>query len=103
MTLLAILLIGFYSSTALVKVFECTPREKIFHPEISGNCINTDVLLNICDAFDAVTDLVILLLPVKTVWELDLESVKKAGVWAVLALGLWYICLSAARERSDMC
>lgn len=89
----------------MVKILECIPREKIFHPEVSGNCVNIDVLLNTCDAFDVVTDLLILLLPVRTVWELDLGWVKKAGVWAVLALGLWYIFLFSfsVKEERDMC
>lgn len=93
------LLVGFYSSTALVKILGCIPREKIFHPEMSGNCVNIDVLLNICDAFDVVTDFLTLVLPVKTVRELDLGWMKKAGVWVVLALGLWYIFLFCSQGR----
>lgn len=92
-TFLVILLIGFYSSTALVKIFQCTPREKIFDPDTSGNCVNIDVLLNICDAFDAVTDFTMLLLPAKTIWELDLGWMSKAGIAAVFGFGLWYIAL----------
>lgn len=87
----------------LVKILGCIPREKIFHPEVPGTCVNIDVLLNICDAFDVVTDFLILLLPVKIVRELDLGWRKKAGVWAALALGLWYIFLFAVKDERSLC
>ncbi|EMR72821.1 putative integral membrane protein [Eutypa lata UCREL1] len=38
--------IAFYTSTTLVKIFECTPRERIWNKDIPGRCIQIKWILN---------------------------------------------------------
>ncbi|KAH9998195.1 hypothetical protein F4779DRAFT_622829 [Xylariaceae sp. FL0662B] len=85
------LLILFYTATNLVKIWECVPREKIWDTDIPGTCIDTPMLLNVSGIFNTVTDFIILLLPVKAVWTIDMSPKKKVIVVLVFTFGLWLV------------
>ena len=93
-TLLVVLLIGFHTGTALVKILECSPREKIFKPALPGHCVNIGVLMVVCDSFNMATDFVILALPVTAVWKFDLGWMEKVGIGLLFGLGLWWVLTS---------
>ncbi|KAI1313524.1 hypothetical protein F5Y03DRAFT_336899 [Xylaria venustula] len=84
----AIVLTLFHTATFLVKIFECHPRSKIFNPKIPGTCIDIPLLFTIIGAFNAVTDVVILLLPIKAVWGMRLQRRKKTLIVLVFTFGL---------------
>jgi hypothetical protein len=83
------IIILFYGSTGLVKIFECTPRAKIFNSAIPGSCVDTSMLLNTSGCFNTITDFLILFLPVKAVWDLNMSKRKKMIVVLVFTFGLW--------------
>jgi hypothetical protein len=78
----------YYTSTTIVKIFECTPRERLFDPKIPGTCIDIPMLLLITGIFNIITDVIILLLPVKAVWDLKMQIRKKTVVVLVFTFGL---------------
>ncbi|KAI4218973.1 MAG: hypothetical protein LQ349_008498 [Xanthoria aureola] len=80
-------LVGFYLATTLVKIWECNPREKIWNTSIPGRCVNVSSLLNTSGLFNSITDVMILLVPVKFVWNLQLSRRQKVGVVAVFTIG----------------
>ncbi|KAI0482107.1 hypothetical protein GGR56DRAFT_170518 [Xylariaceae sp. FL0804] len=82
------ILLMFYLGTNLAKIFECTPRAKIFDPELPGTCIDIPQLLNVSGIFNTVTDFVILLLPIKAVWGMQMTLKKKMTVVLVFTCGL---------------
>lgn len=86
-TLIAFL-IGFYAATNLAKVWQCIPREKIWITNLPGKCIDVSTLLNVSGIVNTVTDFIILLLPVKAVWGLNLKAKKKITVVLVFTVGL---------------
>ncbi|KAI1213911.1 uncharacterized protein F4807DRAFT_469664 [Annulohypoxylon truncatum] len=85
---LIVLLILFYSSTTLVKIWGCIPRAKIWDNDIPGSCINTPVLLDTSGVFNTLTDVIMLLLPVKAVWNMKLKLRQKVLVICVFTFGL---------------
>ncbi|KAI1409794.1 hypothetical protein F5Y13DRAFT_203186 [Hypoxylon sp. FL1857] len=85
---LIVLLILFYTATTIVKIVECVPRAKIFDPSIPGTCINTPMLLDVSGLFNTVTDVIVLCLPVKAVWNMNLRLKKKMIVVMVFTFGL---------------
>ncbi|KAI0115631.1 hypothetical protein GGR51DRAFT_556069 [Nemania sp. FL0031] len=85
-TALAILL--FHVASTIVKIFECTPRAKIYNTQLDGKCINTSVFLTTIGVFNTITDVIILLLPVRAVWSLALPFHKKVIVVLVFTFGL---------------
>ena len=86
---LIVLFILFYTSTTLVKIWECNPRAKIYNPKLPGTCVEVSILFDISGAFNTMTDLIILLLPVKAVWKLNMKTRGKVLVVLVFTFGLW--------------
>ena len=78
----------FYIATTLVKIWECTPREKIWNKIVQGDCVNIATLLNTSGLFNTITDILILLVPVKAVWNLQMRKKKKLGVVLIFTVGL---------------
>lgn len=77
----------FYVATMLVKVWECTPREKAWNKAVPGRCVNVSSLLNASGLFNCITDVMMLLIPVKSVWLLRMSMRQKAGVVAIFTVG----------------
>ncbi|KAI2626885.1 hypothetical protein GGS21DRAFT_265844 [Xylaria nigripes] len=85
---LIILLALFYTSISLAKIFECSPREKIWDPTIPGTCIQIQYILNVSGGFNTATDYLILLLPVHAVRSLQMPKLKRVFVVLAFTFGL---------------
>lgn len=81
----------FYLASTLVKIFECTPRSKIWHRDTPGTCVNINSLITTASIFNVVSDFLILLLPIACVWRLQMKLTKKLGTSAVFAAGALYV------------
>lgn len=109
-TLIALMVImaGFYGSNTFLKIFECTPRSKIWNSAIPGRCVDLVMVLNVSGGFNAVSDLVILLLPVHAVSKLQMSNSKRVLAILAFTFGLWYVlfpsvrCYSEGRVQVDM-
>jgi hypothetical protein len=81
--------LAFYTASALLDIFACTPREKIWNKLITdGHCANTDASGMAGAIFNVFSDFVILLLPMVSIWKLHLAPRKKFGIFAIFATGL---------------
>ncbi len=87
--ILIVLIIGFYGSTSIVKIFECYPRDKIWNKDLPGKCVQMKWILNISGGFNTVTDYIILLLPVHAVLRLRMDRFKRVLVVLAFTFGLW--------------
>lgn len=85
------LIILFYISTSIVKIAQCIPREKILNRTLPGTCINVSNLLNTSGMFNFITDILILLIPVKSVWKLHMKKTKKIQVVVIFTFGAMYV------------
>ena len=80
----------FYVATGIVKIWECIPRQRIWNPAVPGTCIDLSTLMITVGFFNTITDVVILLVPVKSVWNLQMTRKKKWGTVAVFTVGFTY-------------
>ena len=87
----------FYISVIFVVVFACWPREKIWDPLVPGKCVSAPAVLVTTSAINAATDLVILFLPIVSVWKLQMGTNKKWGVSAIFAAGSFAVICSIMR------
>ncbi|TVY83973.1 hypothetical protein LSUE1_G002987 [Lachnellula suecica] len=78
---------GFYLGLPFSVYFQCTPREKIWVPITPGTCINVEVYFVATGAFNILSDLTILVLPIWVIWHLQMPVKQKFGVSAVFATG----------------
>ncbi|KAI1779165.1 putative integral membrane protein [Hypoxylon cercidicola] len=82
------LIVGFYSITTFVKIFQCSPLEKIWNSALPGRCLEIKWILNISGGFNTVTDYLILLLPIQAVRNLHMDRSKKVLVVLAFTFGL---------------
>ncbi|KAG8411394.1 hypothetical protein J3458_015454 [Metarhizium acridum] len=85
---LIVIIFGFYSTTSLVKIFECNPRARIWNPSVPGKCVDIHIILNVSGAFNTVTDYLILLLPIHAVRKLQMDRFKRVLVVLAFTFGL---------------
>ena len=85
---LIVVLCCFYFATGIVKIWQCNPRAKIWDKSLPGTCLNASTVLDTSGLFNLLTDVIILLIPIKAVWNMRLSPKRKAGVVAVFTLGL---------------
>lgn len=96
---LIVLLVGFYTSTTIAKIFECQPREKIWNPSLPGKCVEIKWILNISGGFNTVTDYLILLLPVHAVRSLKMPKTTRVLVVLAFTFGLAYVATPPRKPR----
>lgn len=99
---LIVIIFGFYSTTSIVKIFECSPREKIWNRSIPGKCVEMSIILNVSGAFNTVTDYLILFLPIHAVRKLQMDHLKRILVVLAFTFGLWYVRLAWYNTHTDL-
>lgn len=79
----------FYFVSAFITIFTCLPREAIWNPLVIGHhCIKNQILvLTIC-SFNIISDMTILILPAKAVWNMRLPTRHKIKIVLLFAIGL---------------
>ena len=78
----------YYLTTIPVKIWECTPRAKIWNKSIDGTCIHVASVLNADGVFNTLSDVFILLVPVKALWTLQMKTGRKVGIGLLFTVGL---------------
>ncbi|QSZ32708.1 hypothetical protein DSL72_002287 [Monilinia vaccinii-corymbosi] len=82
------ILITFYFAISCVKIWECNPRARIWNKALPGTCIDVSKLLNASGLFNFITDVLILLVPVKSVWNLKMTKKRKIQVVLIFTFGM---------------
>lgn len=75
---------------SLAQAFSCSPPPDSYILVMDPNehCVNKPALQYAGSVLNLVTDLVVLLLPMKYLWALSLDRYKRYGVIALFSLGL---------------
>ncbi len=81
----------FYLANIPIEIWPCIPREKLWSPSLPGHCINDDLVFVSGGIINVVSDFAILLLPIMSIWRLQMPTRRKVGVSAVFATGLLYV------------
>lgn len=77
-----------YTAIGLVTIFQCTPRERIWNPLVPGTCVNEYAIFISGAAMNLVSDVILLILPLRFVWKLQMKLKSKLQISAVFATGL---------------
>lgn len=78
----------YYLSAIPVKTWQCIPRAKIWNKSLEGKCIYIPGMLNANGLFNTLSDLLILLVPIKALWNLQMKNSKKIGIALLFTVGL---------------
>ncbi|KAF9872899.1 hypothetical protein CkaCkLH20_09762 [Colletotrichum karsti] len=92
-------LIGIQIAFAIAAVIAlnmvCIPAQKKWEFWLPGKCINAHDIETVSASFQLVSDCIILVLPQKAIWDLQMGWKRKLGVSVIFSLGL-FACVSAA-------
>ena len=80
--------LAFYFSITMLWILECVPRTKIWNPLVPGHCVNANYAFAITAAINIISDFSILILPLASIWSLQMPTRRKLGVSTVFATGL---------------
>ena len=89
----------YYIITAFLKVWECTPRPRIWNKTIDGTCISVSGILNTDGVFNTLSDFLIIVVPIKAVWTLQVKGNKKMWIFLLFTVGLMLVILVASIIR----
>ncbi|CAD6580725.1 MAG: hypothetical protein ASARMPREDX12_000255 [Alectoria sarmentosa] len=77
-----------YLVATISAIAQCTPREKIWNPLMTtGHCIDTSAEYVSIAIFNVITDFAILILPMPSLWKLQMPMKKKILTTAIFATG----------------
>ena len=92
---MAVLLTASWIVTIFAITFACTPVKYQWNRGLTGgSCVNVSPIYISTSAPNLLTDVIILFLPMPTVWQLKLPMMTKFGVMGVFLAGSVYVFLS---------
>ena len=84
-------------STALIIILllQCRPLSKVWDNNVNGKCIEADIVWMVMGSLNVLTDLVLLALPLPSLWRLQMPRRTKVQVAGIFSIG----SLSVTRSR----
>ncbi|KAI1464034.1 uncharacterized protein F4812DRAFT_444299 [Daldinia caldariorum] len=84
----------FYTCMLVALNLSCFPYRRIWDKTVPGTCANLKVINLVATVINFILDIAVLLLPQRTIWRLKLSTIKKVGISAVFAVGV-FACIAA--------
>ncbi|KAJ5359268.1 uncharacterized protein N7496_011681 [Penicillium cataractarum] len=78
----------------------CSPFEKNWNPTLPGHCANQNVAFSTIGALNLFTDVMIILLPIRFIWKLQMSLGTKMALYGIFGLGALYVSLSLSLSLS---
>ncbi|KAI1077037.1 hypothetical protein F5B20DRAFT_593640 [Whalleya microplaca] len=85
----------FHGSWIIAENLSCIPHRKIWDMMQEGTCIDVKVLYVLAAVINLFTNIIILILPHKVIWSLQMSTKDKIGVSLIFAIGI-LACISSA-------
>lgn len=77
--------------------FQCTPIDFAWNKSQPGHCLNVATLFVTLGIINAVTDIIIVVMPLPLIWKLRLPKGRRIGVCGIFALSSIVIVASIVR------
>lgn len=78
----------FYVIVSFLTIFPCQPIKKFWKPWIDGRCLNTAKISIAIACFNSASDLSLLIVPQKVIWNLQMSFKRRIGVSTIFLAGL---------------
>ena len=90
--LLVVLISATWLSYTVAAMFQCTPFAFNWDKTVpGGKCFNVQVFANSSSVPNIITDLAVLVLPLRTVWELKISIGRRVGLLLIFLTGSVYV------------
>ncbi|KAI1126629.1 hypothetical protein F5Y10DRAFT_244481 [Nemania abortiva] len=87
----------YYTIVVTISAISCFPHEKIWHPNLPGRCFNTKAFFVSNAVLNLTSDIIILALPHRIIWTLQMSRQKKMGASVVFGVGIVASLVGAGR------
>ena len=84
-----------------IGVFICNPIRKAWNPYVAGRCLNSNRVLLSVSCLRILYEFQILLLPLPTIWSLQMGLRRKLGIVLIFGGGLLCVDIIILRKRLD--
>ena len=72
----------------LLVIFQCLPIDSIWNKTVDGKCLPISAAIGFTGAgLSIAEDLIILLIPIRELWKLQMNTKKKLGIVILLSVG----------------
>lgn len=78
----------FYVIVSFLNIFPCQPIKKYWKPWIDGRCLNTAKINIAIACFNSASNLSLLIVPQKVIWNLQMTFKRRIGVSTIFLAGL---------------
>lgn len=90
----------FYLVWTFFSLFQCTPRAKAWDVTIPGKpCMSSAIVSAIGSSLALASDIIVLVLPQRVIWQLQIPFSKKAELSAIFTIGTFACASSGVRMR----
>ncbi|OAL47158.1 hypothetical protein IQ07DRAFT_634150 [Pyrenochaeta sp. DS3sAY3a] len=86
-----------YTAFTFWTLFYCSPRTMIWNKLEMGTCMDVNIILFSQGGFNILSDVVVLLLPISSLWQLNVPLAKKIFITLMFGTGLLACAASALR------
>ena len=80
-------MLSYSTAQSLVEIFECSPIDSLWNPQVKGKCINLSAELIASSVLNVVTDFLLLVLPLPILWRLQISMERKLELIGIFLLG----------------
>lgn len=101
---LVFLTVLFYLSIIIALLLSCSPVQRIWDKTVPGRCINLKHINLTAAIVNLLLNVIILLLPQKVIWGLQMSRAQRTGLSMMFAVGLTYVTLPISyyqRKHAD--
>lgn len=92
------LLLAAYTPVQFLKVFICWPISSYWDRSVPGRCLDQPKVFLTDTAMAAVTDLIIMMIPIPVLWQVQMSLRKKLKILAMLSAGGAAVGFACFRE-----
>ena len=85
---LILIICSFYFALSIAKICQCIPRTRIWDKTVPGKCVDLSILLDASGLFNIISDVLILLVPLKGIWSLQMVKKRKIGIYMIFTVGI---------------
>jgi hypothetical protein len=83
---------GAYWIGSVLQIFLiCAPFARNWNPLLPGHCASQNVAFSTIGAFNLVTDVMIMALPIRFIWKLQMSIGTKLALYGIFSLGILYV------------
>ena len=79
-----------YIALFLLQVFDCVPTERLWNILTPGHCINPKIGPYTSGTINVISDIYVLLVPIPTIWGLNMKLNRKVKLLLIFGLGTLY-------------